>query len=153
MAERINHGYPRLRGTSAYLAAVLQTLASYRATDLRIDVDGQSSRRRAMLCAVANATCYGGGMRIAPNALIDDGLLDVVVVGDVGTVGFLRSFPRVFKGTHLSHPKVTALTGELVLIESDRPLPVLADGEIVGKTPVSFKILPRALTILSPAPP
>lgn len=148
VAQRINDGFRFLRGTTAYLAAVLQCLTTYRPVQLSITFDGETFESDAMLCAVANARFYGGGMQIAPNAKVDDGLIDVVVVGGVSKLEFLRQFPRVFKGTHLSHPAVRSFRGKSVLIGSNEPIPVLADGEIVGLTPVEFKVVPGALRVV-----
>jgi diacylglycerol kinase (ATP) len=150
VAERINQGYRYMRGTSAYLAAVLSQIVSYRPAQCRIHIDGTTIDTTVMLCAVANAKTYGGGMQIAPQAELSDGLLDVVIVEGVGVTEFLRAFPRVFKGTHLSHPKIKVLRGSSVSIESDQPLPVLADGENIGQTPVHFHVEPSVLTILTP---
>src|SRR6185503_970982 len=119
VADRINKGFRNLRGTTAYLAAVFQTLMSYRATNLKIVVDGKKIETRAMLCALANARCYGGGMVVAPKAELQDGLLDLVLVKELGKLEFLINFPKVMKGAHLSHPKVTHLTFKKLEMESD----------------------------------
>jgi diacylglycerol kinase (ATP) len=148
VAERINCGFRYLRGTSAYIAAVAQSLASYRAAEIRLLVDDEEFSERIMLCAVANATSYGGGMRVAPEAELDDGLFDIVTVREISRTGFLRAFPSVFKGAHLTHPKVSLRRGSVVSIEGERSLPVLADGEVVGKTPVRFELLPRAVRFM-----
>jgi diacylglycerol kinase (ATP) len=148
VAQRINDGFRFLKGTTAYLAAVLQCLASYRPVRLTIAVDGETFETSAMLCAVANARYYGGGMKIAPNASVDDGLIDVVVVGGISKPEFLRQFPRVFKGTHLSHPAVKCLRGRTVRIDSSEPIPVLADGEIVGLPPAEFEIVPGTVKVV-----
>ena len=103
-----------------------------------------------MLCAVANAQSYGGGMRIAPDAQLDDGLLDLCIIGEASRGEFLRAFPRVFKGTHVFHPKVSMLRASRLRIESSPPLPVLSDGEIVGQTPFEVQILPGALWVMRP---
>ncbi|MFN8218631.1 MAG: diacylglycerol kinase family protein [Fimbriimonadales bacterium] len=151
VAARINHGFRRVRGTLAYVLATLQTLATFRPAAIRLTADGKSYDEKVMLCAVANAQMYGGGMRIAPEASLTDGLLDLVLVGDVSKLEFIRAFPRVFKGTHLAHPKVKVLRAARVSISSDRPLPVLADGEEIGVTPVGFEIVPAALKVMAPA--
>ncbi|HEY0868354.1 MAG TPA: diacylglycerol kinase family protein [Fimbriimonas sp.] len=153
VAERINAGYRFLRGTPAYLAAVFETLITFRGTRFRVCIDEETCDTDAMLCAVANAQSYGGGMRVAPDAEIDDGLFDVVVVERVGRVEFMRTLPKVFHGAHKTHPKVRIFRGCKVSIESDRPLLVLADGEKIGSTPVSFAMEPRALKILRPKRP
>ena len=150
VAERVNQGFKGLNGTSAYLAAVAATLATFQPGPLRVEVDGRVVEGPAMLCAVANASSYGGGMRIAPEARIDDGLLDVVLIGRVSRFEFLRTFPRVFKGTHVSHPAVTCLRGKKVLIEADAAMPILCDGELCGFTPAEFELDPGAIQILVP---
>lgn len=151
VARRINSGYRLLRGTAAYLAAVVQALADLRPSNLRIEIDGEAREVRGLLCAVANGTSYGGGMRIAPEARFDDGLLDVVVVGDVGRLEFAAQFPRVFRGTHLGHPKVWQGRGRRVRIEASPPVGVLLDGEDGGETPAQFAVVPSALRFVRPA--
>jgi diacylglycerol kinase (ATP) len=151
VAGRINRGYRFLRGTNAYVAAVLQTLATHRPSQMRIEMDGRPVEGPTMLCAVANAKCYGGGMQVAPEAEYDDGLFDVAVVGDFGAAEFLRTFPKVFRGAHLGHPKISMHRAQCVRIESDPPLPVLADGEVIGTSPVEFRLEERALRVLVPS--
>lgn len=148
VADRINHGFRYLHGTPAYIAATLQSLVSFKAAHLRLMLDGETHELRAMLCAVANAQGYGGGMRVAPNAVMDDGLFDLCVIEEVGRAEFLRAFPLVFKGTHITHPKVKMFRAHHVIVESDPPLPILVDGEIIGTTPAEFTLAHRALEII-----
>lgn len=147
VATRINAGFRRLTGTTAYVAAVLDTLMKYRPVSIRVTVDGVTTETTAMLCSVANCQTYGGGMRIAPDASLDDGLLDVVIVEGVGKLEFLKTFPKVFAGKHIEHPKVKVLRGREIRIESEHPIPVLNDGEIAGTTPIDFEVLPRSLWV------
>lgn len=150
VAERINHGYRWLRGTGAYIGAVIQTLATYKATDLAIEVDGDLLGGRAMLCALANARSYGGGMNIAPTADLSDGFLDLVFVGEVGKADFLKTFPKVFKGTHLSHPQVEHRRFQRLTIVSHPPAPFLVDGELLAPGPVTVNVVPGALKVVVP---
>lgn len=150
VAECVNRGGRRLRGTAAYLAAVMQSLLSYRAAEIRLTLDNETIETKAMLCSVANARYYGGGMRIAPHALLTDGLFDICLLQEVGKGEFLRTFPRVFQGKHTTHPAVRMLRSKSVKVESERPLPILVDGEILGTTPVEFEMLPGALTLIGP---
>lgn len=150
VAERINCGFRYVRGTAAYLAATLQTLITFRPAQVRITTDGETRAMRAMLCAVANAQSYGGGMKVCPQAEMDDGLFDICIIGDAGALEFLCAFPRVFPGTHITHPKVTMLQARHVVIESDPPLPLLVDGEVIGTTPAEFTLHPRAIEIMIP---
>jgi diacylglycerol kinase (ATP) len=148
VAERINQGYRWIRGTQAYVAAMLECLVRYQPAPVRIRVDEEEFETTAMLIAVANAQSYGGGMRVAPDAGLDDGLLDVVVVQGLPKLDFLRAFPQVFKGTHTSHPRVRVLRGARVEIEATPALPFLVDGELVGTSPVKIEVVPRALTVM-----
>jgi diacylglycerol kinase (ATP) len=150
VAERINRGYRLVRGQAAYIAAVLGTLADYQPAPVKLTLDDEILETSIMLCAVANATSYGGGMKVAPNAKIDDGLLDVVVVQGLSKFQFLKAFPSVFRGAHLDHPKVLSRRATRVQVESAISLPVLADGELVGTTPASFEISPASLRVLLP---
>ncbi len=149
VADRINTGFRYLRGTSAYVAAVIDTLRKFKACEMTVTVDGRSHRVKAMLCAIANASSYGGGMRISPNSDSGDGLLEVVLVQEVSHLEFLRTFPKVFDGKHLVHPAVKVVQGRSVLIESTRPIPVLCDGELEGMTPAQFRVVPSALKVVA----
>jgi diacylglycerol kinase (ATP) len=153
VAERMSKGFRYLRGTPAYVAAVCQCLLSFRPSRMWLTINGERLDVMAMLCAVANAQYYGGGMCIAPDARIDDGLLDVCIVGDMGRLEFLRAFPQVFKGAHVTHPKVTMLRGRHVTIESDMPLPVLVDGDVLTNTPVEFTLVSHAIHVMAPPTP
>jgi len=153
-ANRWANGRRHLRGTTLYVTAVLRTLVTYRPRRFRITIDEREPREiSAWLVAVANGSSYGGGMRIAPEAREDDGLLDVVVVGPTGRLDFLRSFPRVFKGTHLDHPLVEVARGRHVRIESLEetiPLELWASGERVGALPRDVEVVPGALRVVCP---
>lgn len=150
VAERVNRGFRFLRGTSAYLAAVFLSLMNFRPAALSLTLDGETREAKAMLCSVCIAQYYGGGMRVAPDALLDDGLFDLFLLGDVGKIEFLRAFPRVFQGTHITHPRVTMLRARTVRIESETPLPIFLDGDIIGTTPAEFTLHPKAIEIMAP---
>jgi diacylglycerol kinase (ATP) len=147
---RFHRLWRHVRGVPAYLSAVGQELLKLRAVDLSLECDGQVIQQRAMLCAVANATSYGGGMLVAPDARFDDGEFDICLIKEAGQMEFLRAFPRVFKGTHTSHSKVQMLRGREISLRSEPPLPVLIDGEVRGKTPVRFWLEPRILKVQAP---
>jgi diacylglycerol kinase (ATP) len=155
VAQRVNDFRNRrfwrhVRGMPAYLSAVLQELAALRAASLQMRFDSEAHAQRALLCAIANATSYGGGMRVAPDALIDDGLFDICLIGDAGRGEFLRAFPGVFSGKHISHPKVTMRRASEVHLESEPRLPILVDGDVLGTTPATFRLVPRAIEVMSP---
>ncbi len=150
VADRINRGFRMLSGTAAYVGGVLDTLRTFKPMTLKLTIDDEKIEVGAMLCAIANAQSYGGGMKIAPNAAIDDGWLDVIVVQEVGRLEFLKAFRSVFAGTHLNHPRVMSWRARRIVVESQAPVPTLADGELIGQTPVKFEVKPAALTILRP---
>ena len=137
------------RGRARYAGAVLAQLAVGRPAGFRLTLDGHARELRGWLVAVANCQSYGGGMRVAPQARLDDGHLDVVVVGDVGKGEFLRTFPKVFSGRHVEHPAVTVHQARRVELAADRDLVVYADGEPAGALPAAFEVHPAAVTVLA----
>ena len=143
-AERIPFG----RGPVRYVLAMVAELPRFRATRIRLTVDGAKHEIAAMMVALANGTSYGGGMRIAPNASLTSGELEICVVGDLSKPDFLRAFPKVFRGTHVNHPAVTMLRGREVRIEADRPLRLIGDGEWCGTLPASVAIEPASLEVI-----
>lgn len=142
VCERINRRRRVVSGKLAYLPAVARELISYRPIEVRLRVDDRWWEGHVLLLAVANANSYGAGMKISPRSRIDDGLLDVVVVQALSRVEFIRSFPRVFRGTHLDHPAVVALRGREVEVLTEEPCPVLSDGDLVTMTPLRVHVLP-----------
>jgi YegS/Rv2252/BmrU family lipid kinase len=142
------------KGRPRYVGAVLAELVVGRTAEFQLVLDGQASRLRGWLVAVANGPSYGGGMRVAPAASLGDGRLDVVVIHDIGKLEFLRTFPKVFSGRHVEHPAVTVHRATRVELDADRPLAVYADGEPAGTLPATFEVRPAAITVLAadPAP-
>jgi diacylglycerol kinase (ATP) len=152
-ANRWANTVRRLSGTTLYVAAVLRTLAVYKPHRFRVTVDGESLETKAWLVAVGNGPAYAGGMNVTPGAKLDDGLLDVTIVREMGRAEFLFNFPKVFKGTHVGHPKVTTLQGKNVYLESldaSIPMEVYADGERVGPLPGSMEAVRDALNVRVP---
>ncbi len=143
-------------GTALYIASVVKTLATYRPCPLRLTIDGDVVETSAWLVAVANARALGGGMLIAPDARLDDGALDVVVVGPVSRIEFLRTFPKVFTGRHVEHPQIAIARGAIVDIEPvdrrEARLAVYADGERAAMLPSRFEAIAKHLQVLVPGP-
>jgi diacylglycerol kinase (ATP) len=146
--ETANRMTLRLGNTGTYLAAVLRTLPKFRPARFSIEVDDEHLDLEAMLVVVGNAPAYGGGMRVLPGALVNDGLLDVCVVTALSTSRFLTAFPRVFRGTHTTHPNVMMLQGTNVRVEADRAVQVYADGERIGPLPAVHQLIPAALPVV-----
>jgi diacylglycerol kinase (ATP) len=144
--QRLSAAPARLR----YLAAVLAELVAARPCGFQLRLDGRVLETSAWLVAVANSQSYGGGMRIAPAARLDDGLLDVVVIrGELSKPGFLATFPKVFSGRHVEHPAVHVHRAVRVELEADRPVAVHVDGEPAGMLPASFQVAPAAIAALA----
>ena len=119
---------------------------------LRIEYEGGRYEGRAVMAAVANAPCFGGGMRVAPTAVLDDGRLDLVIVGDVTRPDLLRSLPRIYRGRHLDHPAVHTVQVRHAVIHSDPALRLHGDGEPVGRAGAGgtrIDVWPRALSVLA----
>jgi diacylglycerol kinase (ATP) len=135
-----------------YVGAVLAQLVVGRTAAFELVLDGRTLPLRGWLVAVANGPSYGGGMRVAPQAGLDDGLLDVVVIHDIGKLEFLRTFPKVFSGRHVEHPAVAIHRAARVDLDADRTLAVYADGEPAGTLPASFQVRPAAITVLAADP-
>lgn len=150
---RRRHGVGRLR-RAAFLSAAIAALLEDRQHEIELSTEAWVRRLRVEEVAVANGPDYGGGMRIAPRARIDDGLLDVAIVGEISRAGALRAIPRLYRGTHVTHPAVTMLQARRIRITplgATQPPPVETDGERVGAAPVEITVLPGAVRILAPA--
>jgi len=145
--EAANAMTVRLGGTGTYIAALLKTLSRFTPAGFTIDLDGEVVRGQHMLVAVGNSTSYGGGMQVTPGASVVDGELDVCMLRAVSRPTFLRAFPRVFRGTHVTHPAVRMARARAIRIETDRRTMVYADGERVGPTPVTLTVEPASLTV------
>ena len=141
----------RPRGKSRYLVALAIELAKLKPIRYRLELDGELLETDAALISVGNNVSLGGGMRVTPNALLDDGLLDVLVVKPLSRFAFVRIFPRVFSGTHLTDSRVTVYRAKRVRIDADDVV-AYADGERVGHLPIEIEVVPQVLKLLAPQP-
>lgn len=144
-----------LRRHGGYTLAALQAIFSFRPLRITIEATGEPVPPPAIsepgwMVAFANAPTYGGGMRIAPQARLDDGKLDVCFLRRTGRLSLLRLFPRVFSGAHVGRPQVAYFQAAGLRVETESPLDVYADGDYVCRTPVEVGILPGALRVLVP---
>lgn len=136
-------------GMARYMVATAQELRAFEPIPFRVTLDGgEPIEREAMMVAVANTCSYGAGMRVCPGALPDDGLLDVVMVGALSKREFLRVFPRVYRGSHITHPAVSVWQARSVTLEAPGVV-AYADGERIGPVPVTCEIRPGALHVLT----
>ena len=143
-------GKAQLGGRTAYFYAILHTLVRYRNQPVMLHVDGQLVFTGPIRnVAIANGRFFGGGLAMAPDARLDDGLLDVVVLGDLPRRTLLRNLHRFYAGTHLDLEGVQAVRGRHVtaIPQADTPVLLDVDGEPMGQLPASFRIHPRTLRI------
>ncbi|MGV8895762.1 MAG: diacylglycerol/lipid kinase family protein [Rhodoglobus sp.] len=145
-ANRMRHP----KGASRYTIAIGLELLRLKPIPYRLVVDGEVLQTKAMLVSIGNNVSLGGGMKVTPDAKVDDGELDILVVQPLSRIAFLRIFPRVFKGTHVSDPRVAIYRAREIRIESDVAV-VYADGERIGPAPVDVTVVPGALRIFAPA--
>lgn len=139
--ERANEmNWPK--GPMRYNLSMVLELAKFEPREYRISCDGESFTTRAMLVAIGNGKSYGGGMNICPQAQLNDGLFDVIILEQVSKVEFLRVFPKVYSGSHISHPKVRSLRAAKVSIDADAI--AYADGERIGPAPISAECIKGA---------
>jgi len=151
IAQRANETSKALGGKASYLWATFAVFAGWSAVEMRLTVDGEARSGPMFDVIVANGRFFGGGMQMCPEARPDDGLFDVVTIGDVTKRDLVVTMPKIYRGTHLPHPKAEALRGRDVTIETDEPVPVELDGEQPGTTPAHFRVLPGALRLRVPA--
>ena len=141
----------RLRGTPKDVYSTFVTLARFTPGEFVVKVDGEEHPFKGMMLAVGNGSSYGGGMKVTPDARYDDGVLDVCVIQELPKWQFVKTFPKVFTGKHVTHPAVTMLRGKEIEISAERPFQVYADGEPVGHLPAAFSVVPASLRLVVPA--
>jgi diacylglycerol kinase (ATP) len=139
------------QGPMRYNVAIVAELGVFRAQPFTVTVDGVAHPIEAMLVAVGNGSTYGGGMRICPAASMDDGQLDVTVLGRISKPAFVRVFPSVYKGTHIHHPAVQVFRGRRIELAAPG-VEAYADGEFVAPLPVVVEVAPGALRVRAPGP-
>jgi diacylglycerol kinase (ATP) len=136
------------RGRLRYDVAMIAELRTFRPVPFELILDGEEWRTEAMLVAVGNSASYGGGMRVCPDASLEDGLLDVTVVGRMSKPEFIRVFPSVYKGTHVRHRAVTVKRARHVSLRAFG-VTAYADGERVATLPLACEAVPKALHVLA----
>lgn len=145
---RVNRTTKSMGGLMSFLFGTLGTFASWKGERVRMRFDGGSWEERAITGVnVANGQFFGGGMRIAPEARLDDGLFDVVIVDDMPKLSLLRGMPALYRGRHLGRSRVTLRRARRVEAEADGEVLIDADGEQPGRLPAVFELLPGALLL------
>ena len=150
IAKRANETSKALGGKASYLWATFAVFSGWEATEIELVVDGERRTGRMFDVVVANGRFFGGGLQICPEAKPDDGLFDVLTIGDVTKRDLVQTMPKMYRGTHLPHPKAELLRGSTVTVTSETPLPIELDGEQPGRTPVTFEVAAGALRLRVP---
>ncbi len=150
-ANRIANETKFIRGNLVYAYAAIRALVGWRSARFTVAAGEDRVRFTGWGIAAANNKAYGGGMYAAPDAELDDGEFDIVMLGDVGKFRFVHSILlKVFKGTHIEADEVKVLRAPYLELSANRPFAVYADGEHITDLPASLRLLPRALEILAP---
>ena len=151
VCNRIANDTRIVKGQLVYIYSALRAIAGWRPASFHVTVDGERHEVTGYSVAVANSKAYGGGMYLLPDAELDDGQLDVLMVSDHGKLTFLRGLAKVFKGAHLDSPHARLARGSVVEVRADRQFVVYADGDPVGATPARITVTRRALRVIVPA--
>jgi diacylglycerol kinase family enzyme len=155
-ANRIANEAPARLGGLVYVYGALRALAAWRPARMELELDPPGERHSfsAFSIGACNSKAYGGGMLAAPDALLDDGLLEVVVVESRSKLAFLtRILPKMFNGTHVHEPGVHVFRAHTLSLSADRPFTMYADGDPIAELPVRVRALKGAVTMLVPAEP
>lgn len=147
VVERLERTGKFSRGTVPYFVALLRTALRHRSGHVSLCFEDHSAEGLMTTVLVCNGQSTGGGMWVAPEASLDDGLFDVVAVGDLRPWEILWHAPKIYRGTHVAMRQVSVQRARTVSVTSPQRLPVVADGELIGETPATFRVLPRALRV------
>jgi YegS/Rv2252/BmrU family lipid kinase len=155
-ANRIANETRLVKGTLVYAYAAFRAMVAWRTATFDVAVDGaEATAYRGYSVAIANSKAFGGGMFVAPHAKLDDGLFDIVVIGEFSKFKYLSNLPKVFKGTHVDENGVIELpaAGSTITVSADREFGVYADGEHLTDLPATLRVLSRALRVIAPTEP
>jgi diacylglycerol kinase (ATP) len=145
-----NERVRKLTGSLAYIGSLLYCLKDYRPEPLEISTDGESFSGEVVFAIVGNNSSYGGSIRLAPRAKLDDGLLDVCIVPWMGRLEFLRWIPRAYRGEHLRHPRIKYFQARKITLRSTTRMELFGDGEFLQELPATIEVMPRALRVIVP---
>jgi diacylglycerol kinase family enzyme len=147
VVERLERTGKFSRGTVPYFMALLLTALRHRSQHVKLSVDDRTHERKVTTILVCNGQYTGSGMWVAPDASLDDGLFDVVVVGGLRPWEILWHAPKIYRGTHVAIRQVSVHRARTVSVTSPQRLSVVADGELIGEGPATFRVLPLALRV------
>ncbi len=151
IARRADTSSKALGGRASFFWATTTVFMRWSPSQMTVRVDGEERSGRMLEVLATIGRYAAGGMKVTPDAEPDDGLLDVLLIGDVNKVDFVLTVPKMYRGTHVKHKKVETLRGHTVAIDPEEPLPITLDGEQPGTTPIVFRVVPSALKLRVPA--
>jgi YegS/Rv2252/BmrU family lipid kinase len=149
VAERIIASARVVGPTLGYFVGALVSIVTYRPREMRVSIDGNVRRGKHLVVVAANGTHFGSGMHVAPNAKLDDGLLDIVVGGDLGRWESVVALAKLYRGTHVDGRTILGFRASALDVELDEPLPMQADGEASRASALRVRVRPLALTVLA----
>ncbi len=133
----------KILGDFSYVIGVFHRLAGLKFHDMELVIDGKSYKEKNCFVEFCNSRYTGGEMLMAPDAEIDDGYFDVIILSKISRIGLIKTFPKIFKGTHFEHPSVQSIKAKSAVIKTSPPKNLLPDGELFGVTPTEIKIYPK----------
>ncbi len=139
-----------LSGSLAYTWSLLRCMPEYRPQQLEIIADGESFSGEVLFAVVGNNSSYGGGIRLAPRARLDDGILDICIVPYLSRLELLRWVPRAYRGEHLNHPRIKYLQARKITLRATSRMELFGDGEFLQELPATIEVVPRALRVIAP---
>ena len=151
--NRIANETKLIKGRFVYAYSVPRALIAWKPARFTLRIGEENMRFSGWSVAAANSSTFGGGMRVAPDASLDDGEFDIVMVGETGKLRYLSNLPKVFKGTHVDNEEVRIVRARSFELSASRPFAVYADGEHLTDLPASLRVLPRALSVVAPPAP
>ena len=150
IADRANRTTKALGGRLSFIWATLAVFSRWQPTEMTIEIDGDRRQVLLLEALAMNGDYTAGGMWVAPEASLEDGTFDVVLIGNFSKAEFTTTFPKIYRGTHVSHAKVEIVRARELRVDAPSPLPIVLDGEQPGTTPVRFEVVPRALRVRVP---
>jgi YegS/Rv2252/BmrU family lipid kinase len=151
IADRANRTTKAFGGRLSFIWATLAVFTRWQPTEMTVEIDGERRQVLLLEALAMNGDYTAGGMWVAPEASLEDGTFDVVLIGDFSKAEFTTTFPKIYRGTHVSHAKVEIVRARELRVDAPIPLPIVLDGEQPGTTPVRFELLPGALRVRVPA--
>ena len=150
IADRANRTTKAFGGRLSFIWATLAVFSRWQPTEMTVEIDGDRRQVLLLEALAMNGDYTAGGMWVAPEASLEDGTFDVVLIGDFSKAEFTTTFPKIYRGTHVAHAKVEIVRARELRVDAPSPLPIVLDGEQPGTTPVRFEIVPAALRVRVP---